>query len=104
MQRKGLCPDAVSFVCILKAAGSARAIDEGKKIHKEIVNRGFLPEDITLGTSLVDMYAKCGVVVKAQQVLNELPVKNVVTWNALIEGYAQYGQGDGAMNFRLSSL
>ena len=44
------------------------------------------------------MYTKCGRISEARNVFNTLPKKNVVTWNALIEGYAQYEQGDGAMN------
>ena len=51
-----------------------------------------------LGNVLVDMYAKCGILAKAQEVLEELPRRNVACWNALITGYAQQGQGKEALN------
>ena len=35
----------------------------------------------------MDMYAKCGDVSKARQVLDRIPLQNVVSWNALIAGW-----------------
>jgi pentatricopeptide repeat protein len=46
-----------------------------------------------LCNSLVDMYAKCGPLAKAKRVLlHELPARNVVSWNALLAGYARQGR------------
>ncbi|MCO5570798.1 hypothetical protein L7F22_024526 [Adiantum nelumboides] len=97
MRSKGLPPDAVTYACILKACGIMQDIDMGKRIHDEIVSEGLLEKNIALGTALVDMYAKCGVLLKAQKVLDELPVRDVVSWNALIAGYAQQEQCQGAL-------
>eukprot|EP00250_Pteridium_aquilinum_P022500 c25392_g4_i4 orf=1-273(+) len=44
------------------------------------------------------MYAKCGSLSKAQDVLEKLPSRDVVSWSALIAGYAQRGQGEHALN------
>ncbi|MCO5568747.1 hypothetical protein L7F22_022447 [Adiantum nelumboides] len=43
------------------------------------------------------MYGKCGVLLKAQQVFDVLPIRDAVSWNALIAGYAQQGQGQEAL-------
>ena len=51
-----------------------------------------------LGTTLVDMYAKCGIFSKAQEVLEQLCIQDVVSWNALITGYSLQGQGYRALN------
>ena len=98
MQHEGLTPDAVTFSCILKACGTIKAVDKGKQIHDEIAKQGLLKNDVVLGTALVDMYAKCGFVAKAREVLEMLPSRNVVSWNALITGYAQEGQGEQALS------
>jgi pentatricopeptide repeat protein len=99
MQSEGLSPDVVTFICILKVCGTVGAIDQGKQIHETISTRGLLKKDMVLGNALVDMYAKCGLLAKAQEVLeNELPQQNVVSWSSLITGYAQQGQGHEAMN------
>ena len=94
----GLSPNEVTFICILKACGSTGSIEIGKQIHDKILSMGLLEKYVMLGTALVDMYAKCGIVAKAQEVLEELPIRNIVSWNALIAGYAQQGQGHEVLN------
>ena len=63
---------------------------QGEEIHKEIINKGMLRDDIFLGT-----YARCGALPTAQ-VLEELCVMNVVSW-ALISGFTQHGRGEEAV-------
>ena len=92
MQDEGVSPDAVTLLCTLKASSSIGAGERGKEIHSEIVRGGFLVGDTTLGTALVDMYAKCGLIQRAKEVFDQIQVRNVVTWNALITGYAQLGE------------
>jgi pentatricopeptide repeat protein len=97
MRRESFSPDAVTYTCILKACGSIGAIDKGKQIHEEILNRGLIKSDLVLGTAVVDMYAKCGSLTKAQKVLEELPDRDVVAWNVLIAGYALQGEAHEAL-------
>jgi pentatricopeptide repeat protein len=98
MQSEGLPPNEVTFICMLKACGNTGAVNKGKRIHNEILCGGFFSKDVAIGNVLVDMYAKCGVLRQAQKVLEELPVRSVVSWNALISGYAQEGRGHEALN------
>ena len=98
MQSEGQSPNIVTLTCVLKACGSIRAIDQGKKIHDVVSSRGLLKREIVFGSVLVDMYTKCGELAKAQETLKELSIQNVVAWNALITGYTQQGQGREALN------
>mgnify|MGYP000668626338 CR=1 FL=1 len=98
MQREGLSPDAITFTCILKACGSIGAIEKGKEIHEEILSRGFLEKDMVLANALVDMYAKCGTLSKAEEVLKVFAFQNNAAWNALIAGFVQYEQYDEAFS------
>ncbi|KAH7445986.1 hypothetical protein KP509_01G031300 [Ceratopteris richardii] len=91
MQREGVCPNAITFTCILKACGSMKAIKKGVKIHDVIKKLGVLHGNNVLSTSLIDMYAKCGLVMKAQEVFDELQIRDIITWNALIAGYSDHG-------------
>ena len=99
MQQKGLSPDALTYVCILKACSSIKDAQKGSEIHAEIVKHGMLGNDSVLGTALVDMYVKCGAFAKAQQVFDVLPIQNIVSWNVLISGYftftAAFSWGNG---------
>ncbi|KAI5070816.1 hypothetical protein GOP47_0015159 [Adiantum capillus-veneris] len=97
MRREGIHPNAVTYACILKACGILGDVGKGKQIHDEILSQGLLQNDFVLGGALVDMYAKCGDLARSQRVFDELPSRNVVSWCALIAGYAQKGQGEEAL-------
>ena len=99
MQNQGVCPNAVSYVSILKACGIAGSLEIGEDIDTEVNQQGLLQKDGVLGTALVDMYSKCGALKKAQKVFEQLPVRDVVSWNALIAGYAQLGHVNAALGF-----
>ncbi|KAH7428661.1 hypothetical protein KP509_09G010600 [Ceratopteris richardii] len=97
MQLAGLSPDAVTFACVLNACSSVQDIDKGRKIHAEIIRQGLIGDDVVLGNALLDMYAKCGALSTAQYLLQWLPSRDVVSWNALISGYTLLGQGEQAL-------
>ncbi|KAH7353034.1 hypothetical protein KP509_19G076100 [Ceratopteris richardii] len=94
---KGILPDDVTFLCILKACGNLKAIAKGTEIHNEIVEQGWLRKSTTLGSALVDMYGKCGALTKAQEVFDGLPIHNVISWTGLINAYVQHGHGWNAL-------
>ncbi|EEE63472.1 hypothetical protein OsJ_18286 [Oryza sativa Japonica Group] len=48
-------------------------------------------------SSLVDMYAKCGRVRDARMIFEAMPSRNVVSWNAMIGGYAMHGEAENAV-------
>ncbi|MCO5566600.1 hypothetical protein L7F22_020277 [Adiantum nelumboides] len=91
MRSESLSPDAITYACTLKACGIAGAFQEGKQIHDEVIVKGLLENNVVLGNALVDMYVKCGMLSRAQELLDELPTRNVVSWNIIITGYAQRG-------------
>ena len=87
----GLSPNTVTFTCILKSCRNSHSAENGRRIHDEIVRKGLLGQRVVLGNALIDMYVKCGAITEAQQVLDVLPFRDVVSWNALLAGYAQLG-------------
>ncbi|KAH7440808.1 hypothetical protein KP509_03G011500 [Ceratopteris richardii] len=97
MQREGLLPDSVTIACILRACGSMKEHDKGERIYNQFVKEGVVEQDIVLGNALIDMYAKCGALEKAQQVLQELPVRNFISWNIMIAGCTNHGKNKQAL-------
>jgi pentatricopeptide repeat protein len=97
MKHEGLSPNSVTYACILKACASAGLVGKGEEISDEIVETGLHRKDIVLGTAMVDMYAKCGMPERASTVLDELPLRDVFSWSALLAGYAQHGMYDAAL-------
>ena len=101
MQEGGISPNPITFACVLKACGHMRFISKGEQIHAHIANtRGILDlgeHKITLGNALVDMYAKCGMIGKAHRAFDQLPAKDLVSWNILVTAYAHHEHGDEAL-------
>jgi pentatricopeptide repeat protein len=96
MVQEGMEPDRITFVGVLNACASVVALEEGRFVHEQIIQRG-LEFDVFVSNSLVDMYAKCGSMEDAWQVFNKMPLHDVVTWNALIFGHVKCGQGYKAL-------
>ena len=61
--------DATTIVCTLKACGSEGFIYKGLDIHIRLVKQG-IDKGIFVGNTLVDTYAKCGMLKIAHQVLH----------------------------------
>ena len=70
----------------------------GRQIHNKMQSKGLLEKDIVLSSALIDMYAQCGVIEKAQAVHGELPLRDVMSWTELIVGYVQHGKGHAVLN------
>jgi len=98
MQQEGVQPDSVTFVGVLKACASMVAIEDGRCVHQDIIQSG-LESDVFVGSSLVNMYAKCGSMEDALRVLNKMPSQTVVTWNAILGGCAMNGYGKEAHKY-----
>ncbi len=96
MQDEGMQPDSVTFLGLLYACASVAALNEGKYVHKQIIE-GVLEGDVFLGSSLVDMYAKCGSIKDAWSVFNKMHTRDVVAWSVMILGYLKCGQGQKAL-------
>lgn len=60
--------------------------------------------DVFVASSLVDMYAKCGLLAEARNLFDEMPKRNVVTWSGLITGYAHMGCDADAVRLFKSAL
>ncbi|CAM6126707.1 unnamed protein product [Calypogeia fissa] len=96
MKEKGIKPNRVTFVAALSACTSLGDAEQGRHIHGEIIQNG-CESDIFVGSTLVDMYAKCGDVKEAWEVFDKMPRRNVVAWTAMILGYVKCGEGQKAL-------
>ncbi|XP_010266407.1 PREDICTED: pentatricopeptide repeat-containing protein At1g34160 [Nelumbo nucifera] len=81
-------PDALTCSFTLKACARMLALLEAKQIHSQLIRFGF-QADVLLQTTLLDVYAKSGDLDNAQQLFDEMQLRDIATWNVLIAGLAQ---------------
>ncbi|XP_058730185.1 pentatricopeptide repeat-containing protein At1g50270 [Vicia villosa] len=90
-------PNEFTLTSVLSACAHVGALDQGRSVHRYLdCNKVKL--NVVLGMALVDMYAKCGCIDEALRVFENLQVKNVHTWTAMINGLAVHGDALGALN------
>ncbi|CAN6689034.1 unnamed protein product [Malus baccata var. baccata] len=78
----------VTLTSALSACPNPEFLIEGKILHALAVFAG-LQDNLIIGNALVTMYGKFGMMVEAEKVLQIMPNRDQVTWNALIGGYAE---------------
>ncbi|XP_057828680.2 pentatricopeptide repeat-containing protein At4g18520, chloroplastic [Cryptomeria japonica] len=88
----------LNFSSILKACACVGSLNRGKEIHAQALKTG-LDLHLFVGTSLIDMYSKCGNIDDALKMFNEMPAQNIVSWNAMIAGCIRNGLCKQALNF-----
>ncbi|GLT72803.1 hypothetical protein SLA2020_447070 [Shorea laevis] len=96
MFTEGAGPDEVTIVTVLGACGRITALQFGTSIHSCLLKKGFSMNTI-VGTSLIDMYSKCGSLTCSRRVFDEMPEKNLVSWSAMVAGYGVHGKGREAI-------
>ncbi|XP_065869275.1 pentatricopeptide repeat-containing protein At5g16860 [Euphorbia lathyris] len=89
-------PDAVSLVNILPVCASMGDWLYGKQVHGFAMRSGLF-EDVFVANSLVDLYAKCGMMNEANKVFERMQEKDVVSWNSMVTGYSQIGRFEDAL-------
>ncbi|KAA0040316.1 pentatricopeptide repeat-containing protein [Cucumis melo var. makuwa] len=90
MQLEGKKPDRHTLSSILSACAGLVDLALGTQIH-QLVTKAFIA-DLPINNSLVTMYSRCGAIVEARMVFDEMNLqRDVISWNAMIGGYASHG-------------
>ncbi|ESW31026.1 hypothetical protein PHAVU_002G202800 [Phaseolus vulgaris] len=90
MQLEGERPDKHTLSSVISVCTGLVDLYLGKQIH-QLVTKTVLP-DSPINNSLITMYSRCGAIVDASAVFDEIKLyKDVITWNAMIGGYASHG-------------
>ncbi|KAK7857568.1 pentatricopeptide repeat-containing protein [Quercus suber] len=105
IQLSGLRPDTYSFPFVLKAVVRLSELQCGRAVHSQAIATG-LASEVNVVTALIQMYSSCGDVFvmligdleNARDLFEKMPQRNVISWTALIAGYAQNNRPDDAIN------
>ncbi|PNT30607.2 hypothetical protein POPTR_006G090900v4 [Populus trichocarpa] len=96
MRQAGVLPDKYTFPCLIKGLCEVMEVFQVKKIHGLVRKLG-LDLDMYVGSSLVSSYLKSELMKEARELFDEIPDRDVVLWNSMVNGYAQIGRFDEAL-------
>ncbi|MQL80325.1 hypothetical protein Taro_012752 [Colocasia esculenta] len=88
--------DHVTYLAVLGLSAGLKDSNLGSQIHGQVVRRG-MNMNIFVGNCIVDMYGKCGEISSAQSAFRELPLRNVVSWTAIMAACTQNGLFEEAL-------
>ncbi|XP_024528531.1 pentatricopeptide repeat-containing protein At3g24000, mitochondrial-like [Selaginella moellendorffii] len=111
MQNEATCkPNSVTLLAALKACSKLaeraqhECLDKVRSIHSVALHRIERKKEeseleLFLASNLVHMYARCGSMVEARGVFDSMKRHDVVSWTAIILGYAHAGNAKLALEF-----
>lgn len=97
MQASGdLHPDNITLINLLPSCAQVGALLPVKSIHGFAIRKEFLPH-LVLETTLIDMYGKLQELRLAKQIFDQMSLKNLISWNAIVAAYVRNGQSRQAL-------
>ncbi|XP_020588980.1 pentatricopeptide repeat-containing protein At2g36980, mitochondrial-like [Phalaenopsis equestris] len=97
MQRNLHLPDQFTLGAVLHACATLTVLGNGLMVHGCAIRHGF-EQFVYVANGLVNMYAKCGDIKSSSKVFDEMKAKDLVSWNAMLFGFAAHGWAQTALN------
>ncbi|XP_026421110.1 putative pentatricopeptide repeat-containing protein At5g52630 [Papaver somniferum] len=100
MLGNGVSCDQFTYSNVLKVCSSIPSLSSGQQIHAHLIKFN-CESNMHVGSSLIEMYAKCGNLADAEYVFHSMPTRDMISWNSIIKAYSQNGYPKKAiMHFR----
>ncbi|XP_008804906.3 pentatricopeptide repeat-containing protein At5g44230 [Phoenix dactylifera] len=96
MREAGVKIDEVSLIGAISGCAQLGAVKHAGFV-REIAERYEFKRNVVMGSAMVDMYAKCGLVDEARKVFDGMVERNVYTYSAMIVGLAAHGRAQEAI-------
>ncbi|XWS47991.1 hypothetical protein CRYUN_Cryun13aG0033300 [Craigia yunnanensis] len=94
MRRERVELDQVALVAALSACAELGDLELGKWIHSYIKETSRFRSQrllVSLNNALIHMYASCGLIDEAYEILRYMPERSTVSWTSMIMGFAKQG-------------
>nr|XP_043626779.1 pentatricopeptide repeat-containing protein At4g32430, mitochondrial [Erigeron canadensis] len=90
MNYLGVTFDAVTYTTALAHCADCEEFLFGIQLHSLVLKAGMQCEGF-IANALVTLYSKWERILEAERVFDEMPSKDLVSWNAMLSGYSQEG-------------
>ncbi|KAG7020472.1 Pentatricopeptide repeat-containing protein, partial [Cucurbita argyrosperma subsp. argyrosperma] len=102
MRLIGVELDEFTYTSVISACANGGFFQLGKELHAYILKNELNPNHdflLSVSNSLITLYWKYGKVDGARHIFYEMPVKDIVSWNAILSGYVNAGRMEEAKSF-----
>ncbi|XP_027330767.1 pentatricopeptide repeat-containing protein At1g11290, chloroplastic-like [Abrus precatorius] len=101
MFRSGFRPDLFTAIPAISSIAQLKYTEWGKQMHAHVIRNGS-DYQVSIHNSLIDMYSACSNLDSAHKIFGLIGDKTVVTWSAMIKGYAMHDQSLEALSLFLN--
>ncbi|XP_022853368.1 pentatricopeptide repeat-containing protein At3g51320 [Olea europaea var. sylvestris] len=91
LQRGNLFPNSFTYPPLFSACAKMGCLSLGQKCHGQALKFG-VDGVLPVQNSLIHLYACCGHMGIAEKVYVEMPVRDLVSWNTIVDGFAKVGE------------
>ncbi|OMO81956.1 hypothetical protein CCACVL1_12127 [Corchorus capsularis] len=99
MRNEGIEPNEFTFVSVLSACIRVLELELGFQVHSLVIKMGFL-DNVYVVNALMGLYGKCnGGLGLVLNMFEELPQRDVASWNTVISSLVKEGMYEKAFEF-----
>ncbi|VFQ88422.1 unnamed protein product [Cuscuta campestris] len=96
LEQHSVSVDLSRYLSLMMLCAENKALEEAKSVHMHLARSG-----INLGVKtynkVIELYGKCGSMDDALAVFNQMPRRNITSWDLMITWYGRNGQGEDAI-------
>ncbi|XP_058073164.1 putative pentatricopeptide repeat-containing protein At1g03510 [Magnolia sinica] len=92
----GVRPNLITVLALLPACVGVAALSLVREIHGFSIRNYIYPHP-HLSSGLVEVYGRCGCLMNARRVFDEMAERDVVTWSSMVSACALHGEAQEAL-------
>ncbi|XP_043714086.1 pentatricopeptide repeat-containing protein At2g15690, mitochondrial-like isoform X2 [Telopea speciosissima] len=96
MERREIYIVPDRFLALLQICTDLKLLEAGRRVH-DYISRSPSKPGISVFNKVVDMYCKVGSIADARQAFDEMPKRNLFSWNYMIMGLVENGKAEEAL-------
>ncbi|XP_050363575.1 pentatricopeptide repeat-containing protein At2g15690, mitochondrial-like isoform X2 [Argentina anserina] len=96
LQRQDVHVNLDRYIQLMDACGEAKALEEAKSVHENM--KLLSPLEVSTYNRILEMYSKCGSMEDASMVFDNMPKRNLTSWDIMITWSAKNGHGEDAID------
>ncbi|XP_010269256.1 PREDICTED: pentatricopeptide repeat-containing protein At5g19020, mitochondrial [Nelumbo nucifera] len=95
MRAMGVTPNEVTLASVISSYSHLGGLRDICMLHAMAIKLG-LETHTLVSTNLIHMYSICSSLADARIIFDDMPERNIVSWNAMLNGYSKAGFVDSA--------